>query len=30
MSLFNCWNGLKLILGDDIAELIEFKKEFAK
>ena len=30
MSLCNCWNGLKLIVGDDIVELIEFRKEFEK
>ncbi|XP_027915952.1 uncharacterized protein LOC114175379 [Vigna unguiculata] len=30
VSLSNCWNGSKLILGDDIPELTEFRKEFSK
>ncbi|XP_027938453.1 replication protein A 70 kDa DNA-binding subunit E-like [Vigna unguiculata] len=30
VSLSNCWNGSKLFMGDDISELIEFRKEFSK
>ncbi|XP_027922729.1 uncharacterized protein LOC114180624 [Vigna unguiculata] len=30
MSLSNSWNGSKLIMGDDIPELIDFKKQFAE
>ncbi|XP_027904305.1 uncharacterized protein LOC114164038 [Vigna unguiculata] len=30
VSLSNSWNGSKLIIGDDIPELINFKKQFAE
>ena len=30
MSLSNSWNGSKLIMGDDIPKLIDFKKQFAE
>jgi len=30
VSLSNSWNGSKLIMGDDIPELIDFKKQFAE